>query len=66
MAIRIGHRGHVIWHCVTSFFWGGVCEISCLCQQTTKFLSSRWRFDMSLAKLSRNYAEMSSRVSSKE
>ena len=31
-----------------------------------KFLSSRWIFDVSLAKLSRHYAEMSSRVSSKE
>ena len=31
-----------------------------------QFLSSRWRFDVSLAKLSRNYAETSSRVSSEE
>jgi len=45
----------------------GVCEISCLCRQTTKqFLSSRRRLDVLLAKLSRNYAEMSSRISSNE
>jgi hypothetical protein len=30
------------------------------------FLSSRWRFDMSLAKFSHNYTEMSSGVSSEE
>ena len=30
-----------------------------------QFLSSRWRFDVSLAKLSRTYVETSSRISSK-
>ena len=49
------------------FLWGGVCEISCLCQQTPKnSLAQGGDSTCQLAKLSRNYAEMSSRISSKE
>jgi hypothetical protein len=65
MAIRIGHRGREIWHRVTSFF-GGLWNLVSMPTNHKQFLSSRWRFDVSLAKLSRNYAEMSSKVSSKE
>jgi hypothetical protein len=65
MAIRIGHRGLVIWHRATSFF-GGLWNLVSMPTNHKQFLSWRWRFDVSLAKLSRNYAEMSSRISSKE
>ena len=65
MAIRIGQRRHAIWHCATSFF-GGLWTLVSMPTNHKQFLSSRCRFDVSLAKLSRNYAETSSRVSSKE
>jgi hypothetical protein len=65
MAIRIGHRGRAIWHHVTSFF-GGLWNLVSMPTNYNPFLSSRRRFDVSLAKLSHNYAEMSSRISSKE
>ena len=65
MAIRIGHRGGAIWHHATSFF-GGLWNLVSMPTNHKQFLGSRWRFDVWLAKLSRNYAEMSSRVSSKE
>jgi hypothetical protein len=65
MAIRIGHRGRGIWHRVTSFF-GSLWNLVSLPTNNKQLLSSRWRFDVSLAKLSHSYAEMSSRISSKE
>jgi len=65
MAIGIGHRGRVIWHRATSFF-GGLWNSVSMSTNHKKSLSSRWSFDVSLAKLSRSYAEMSSRISSKE
>jgi hypothetical protein len=65
MAIRIGHRGRLIWHRVTSFF-GSLWTLMSVPTNHKQFLSSGRRFDVSLAKLSRNYAEMSSRISSKE
>ena len=65
MAIRIGHRGRVIWHRVNSFF-GGLWSLVSMPTNYIQILSSRWRFDVPLAKLSRNYAEMSSRILSKE
>jgi hypothetical protein len=65
MVIRIGHRGRVIWHRATSFF-GGLWNLVSMPTNHKQFLSSRQRFDVSLAKLSCNYAEMSSRISSKE
>jgi hypothetical protein len=65
MAIRIDHRGRAIWHRATSFF-GGLWNPVSIPTNHKQFLSSRRRFDLSLAKLSRNYAEMSSRISSKE
>jgi hypothetical protein len=66
MAIRTGHRGRAIWHRATSFFGGLWNFVSMPTNHNKQFLSSRRRFDVSLAKLSRNYALMSSRVSSKE
>jgi hypothetical protein len=65
MAIRIGHRGRAIWHRATSFF-GGLRNLVSMPTNSKQFLSSRRRFDVSLEKLSCNYAETSSRVSSKE
>jgi len=64
MAIRIGHGDRAIWQHATSFF-GGLWNLVSMPTNHKQFLSSRWRFDMSLAKLSHNYAEMSSRVLSK-
>jgi hypothetical protein len=64
-AIRIGHRGRAIWHRATSFF-GGLWNLVSMPTNHKQFLSSRRRFDVSLVKLSRNYAEMSSRISSEE
>jgi hypothetical protein len=65
LAIRIGHRGRAIWHRATSFF-GGLWNLVSMPTNYKQFLSSRRRFDVSLAKLSRNYAEMSWRISWKE
>jgi hypothetical protein len=65
MAIRIDHRGRAIWHCATSFF-GSLWNLMSLPTNHKQFLSSRRKFDVSLAKLSHNYAEMSPRISSKE
>ena len=65
MAIRIGHRDRAIWHHASSFF-GGLWNLVSMPTNHKQFLSSRRRFDVSLAKLSRNYAEMSLRISSKE
>jgi hypothetical protein len=65
MVIRIGHRGRVIWHRATSFF-GGLWNLVSMPTNHKQFLSSRRRFDVPLAKLSRNYVEMASRISSKE
>jgi len=65
MKIRIGHRGHAIWHHVTSFF-GGLQNLVSMPTNRKQFLSSRRRFDVSSVKMSCNYAKMSSRVSSKE
>jgi len=65
MATRIGHRVREIWHRATSFF-GGLWNLVSMPTYHKQFLSSRWRIDLSLAKLSPNYAETSSRVSSKE
>ena len=60
MAIRIGHRGRA-----TSFFWGFVkSRVYANKSQTIPELKVEIR--LSLAKVSRNYADMSSRVSSKE
>jgi len=59
------HRGLAIWHRAISFF-GGLWNLMSMPTNYKQFLSSRWRFDVSMAKLSRNYAEMSSRVSSKQ
>ena len=64
-AIRTGHRGRAIWHRATSFF-GGLWNLVSMPTNHKQFLSSRRRFDVSLAKMSRNYVEMSSRISSKE
>jgi hypothetical protein len=44
----------------------GVCEISCLCQQTTNNSWAQGRDSTCHWRNSRNYAEMSSRISSKE
>jgi hypothetical protein len=60
-----GHRGRAIWHRAIYFF-GGLWNLVFIPTSHKQFLSSRRRFDVSLAKLSRNYVEMSSRVSSKE
>jgi hypothetical protein len=65
MAIRIDHRGCAIWQRATSFF-GSFWNLVSIPTNHKQFLSSRRRFDLSLAKLSRNYAEMSSIISSKE
>ena len=65
MMIRIGHQGRAIWHHATSFF-GGLWNLVSMPTNHKQFLISRWRFNVSLAKLSRSYAEMSSRVSSKD
>jgi hypothetical protein len=65
MVIRIGHRGRAIWHRATSFF-GSLWNLVSVPTNHRQFLSSRRRFDVSLAKLSHNYAEMASRISSKE
>jgi hypothetical protein len=65
MAIRIGHWGRAFWHRASSFF-GGLWNLVSVPKNHKQFLSSRRRFDVSLAKLSRSYAEMSSRISSKE
>jgi hypothetical protein len=65
MVIRIGHRGRMIWHCVTSFF-GALWNLISMPTNHKQFLSSRQRFDVSLAKVSHNYVEMSSRILSKE
>jgi hypothetical protein len=65
MAIRIGHRGNAIWHRATSFF-GGLWTLVSMPTNHKQFLSSRRRFDVSLTKPSRIYAEMPSRISSKE
>jgi hypothetical protein len=65
MAIRIGHRGLEIWHRATSFV-GGLWNLMSMPTKHKDFLSSRRRFDVSLADLSRDYVEMSSRISSKE
>ena len=65
MAIRIGQRGRAIWYRTTSFF-GGLWNLVSMPTKHKQFLSSRRRLNVSLAKLSRNYAEMSSRISSKE
>jgi hypothetical protein len=46
--------------------FGGLWNLVYRSTNHKQFLSSRWRFDVSLAKLSCNYAEMSSRISSKE
>jgi len=47
-------------------FLGGLWNIVSMSTNHKQFLSSRRRFDVSLAKLSRNCAEMSSRISSKK
>jgi len=65
MVIRIGHRGRAIWHRATSFF-GDLWNLVSMPKNHKQFLSSRRRFDALLAELSCNYAEMSSRISSKE
>ena len=65
MALRIGHRGRAIWHRATSFS-GGLWNFVSMPTNHKQFLSSRRRFGVSLAKQSRNYAEMSLRNSSKE
>jgi hypothetical protein len=65
MAIRIGHRGRAIWHRATSFF-GSLWNLVSMPTNHKQFLSSRRRFDVSLAKLSCSYAEMSSIISWKE
>jgi len=65
MAIRIGHWGHAIWHRATYFF-RGLWNLVSMPTNHKQFLGSRRRFDVSLAKLSRSFAEMSPRVSSKE
>jgi hypothetical protein len=65
MAIRIGYRGHAILYRATSFF-GGLWNLMSMPMNHKQFPSSRQRCDVWLAKLSRNYAEMSSRISSKE
>jgi hypothetical protein len=65
MVIRIGHWGRAIWHCATSFF-GSLWNLVSMPTNHKQFLSSRRRFDVSLAKMSCNYVEMSSRISSKE
>jgi hypothetical protein len=62
MAIRIRHRGHAIWHSATSFF-GSSWNLVSMSTNHKQFLSSRGRFDVSVAKLSRNYVEMSSIIS---
>ena len=64
MVTRIGHRGRAIWHSATSFF-GGLWNLVSMPTNHKQFLSSRRRFDVSLAKLSRSYVEMSSRISPK-
>jgi hypothetical protein len=65
MAIRIDQRGRVIWHRASSLF-GCLWNLVSMPTNHKQFLSSRRRFDVSLAKMSRNYAEMSSRISWKE
>ena len=66
MAIRIGHRVRAIWHRATSFFLGGLWNLVSMPTDHKQFLSSRRRFDVSLAKLSRSYVKMPSRISSKD
>jgi hypothetical protein len=61
MAIRTDYWGRAIWHRATSFF-GSLWNLVSMPTNHKLFLSSRRRFDGSLAKLSRNYAEMSSRI----
>jgi hypothetical protein len=68
----ISHNGDQNWppsSCdltpVTSFF-GVLWYLVSMPTNHKQFLSSGWRFDVSLAKLSCNYADMSSRISSKE
>ena len=65
MAIGIGHRDCAICHRATSFF-GGLCNLVSVPTNHKQFLSSRRRLDVLLKNLSHNYAEMSSRISSKE
>jgi hypothetical protein len=65
MAIRIGHRGRAIWQRATSLF-GSLWNLVSVPTNHKPFLCSRRRFDVSLAKLSCDYAEMSLRISSKQ
>ena len=65
MVIRIGHWRRAIWSSATSFF-EGFWNLVSMPANHKQFLSSRWRFDVSMAKLSCNYVEMSSKISSKE
>jgi hypothetical protein len=48
------------------FLWGGLWNSGSMPTNHKQFLTSNRRFDVSLVKLSRNYVDMSSRISSKE